>query len=70
MTIGLPYICTVRLWRLGRRCCDAAQLTNATCPFTATVIIGTAGKAVDRVEQRVEMMNDEQKRCVWYFLMR
>lgn len=30
--------------------------------FTATVIIGTAGKAVDRVEQRVEMMSDDKKR--------
>jgi hypothetical protein len=31
-------------------------------PITATVIIGTAGKAVDRVEQRVEMMTDDKKR--------
>lgn len=26
------------------------------------MIIGTAGKAVDRVEQRVEMMSDDKKR--------
>jgi hypothetical protein len=31
-------------------------------PLAATVIIGTAGKAVDRVEQRVEMMSDDKKR--------
>jgi hypothetical protein len=31
-------------------------------PIAATVIIGTAGKAVDRVEQRVEMMTDDKKR--------
>lgn len=28
------------------------------------MVIGTAGKAVDRVEQRVEMMSDEKKRYV------